>query len=526
MLSFMPRHLPGGVRPELPSVNVRGQELRVSGASSTWSENVVVDQAYVVPMDPHVPTDVTAVIGCAVTTGCGAVINTARVRPGDSVVVFGAGGVGLCAIQAAANVSAGPIIAVDVTEEKLEFARTFGATHGINGRSGSAVEQILDITNGGADFAFGASDFTIDGWVWVIPSGLTQWLYDSRPTATNGAYPSIYVATDNSLRYFTAGADKIVGSAGSVVGGWHHWAVARASGTTRLFLDGIQQGSDYADAAIYLNGASRPAFAADGFGPAANCLFGWLDELRVVNGSALWTANFSPPASATSSGTGIYSLPTLDVPDEGRLAPCLVQFSYVVTGQGASADFFNPGAPDNNDIFAHDDIFDSVLAKYVSGQPQVSVSADGATFGSYVKWVAGTYNMWKIKGRIVVACSNPTQIQAVLSVLRFSVYAPTRTDHPIVNGSISSTGTTITFAPDGGSAAAFNGGPNGGTTSPRTGVTVPAASVPSVQVTIAGAVSGDHVLSSALSLSQVTLQGKDNTNGNKTLTGSAQVWGF
>jgi Zn-dependent alcohol dehydrogenase len=86
MLSFMPRPLPGGVRPELPAVKVRGQELRVSGASSTWSDDVVVDQAFVVPMDPHVPTDVTAVIGCAVTTGCGAVINTARVRPGDSVV--------------------------------------------------------------------------------------------------------------------------------------------------------------------------------------------------------------------------------------------------------------------------------------------------------------------------------------------------------------------------------------------------------------------------------------------------------
>ena len=156
MLSFMPRHLPGGIRPEQPLVKVRGQALRASGASSTWSEHAVVDQAYVVPLDKSAPTDVTAVIGCAVTTGCGAVINTARVRPGDSVVVFGAGGVGLCAIQAAANVSAGPIIAVDVTDAKLEFARRFGATHGINGRNGNAVEQILELTNGGADFAFDA----------------------------------------------------------------------------------------------------------------------------------------------------------------------------------------------------------------------------------------------------------------------------------------------------------------------------------------------------------------------------------
>jgi Zn-dependent alcohol dehydrogenase len=156
MLSFMPHRLPGGVRPELPVVKVRGKKLRVSGASSTWSENVVVDQVYATPLDKSVATDVTAVVGCAVTTGCGAVLNTARVRPGDSVVVYGAGGVGLCAIQAAANLSAGPIIAVDLTDEKLENAKRFGATHGINARNEDPVARILELTNGGADFAFDA----------------------------------------------------------------------------------------------------------------------------------------------------------------------------------------------------------------------------------------------------------------------------------------------------------------------------------------------------------------------------------
>ena len=84
---------------------------------------VVVDQAFVVPLDNSVATDVTAVIGCAVATGCGAVLNTARVRAGDSVVVFGVGGVGLCAVQAAANVGAGPIIAVNLSDDKLDYAR-------------------------------------------------------------------------------------------------------------------------------------------------------------------------------------------------------------------------------------------------------------------------------------------------------------------------------------------------------------------------------------------------------------------
>jgi Zn-dependent alcohol dehydrogenase len=156
LLSFIPRHLPSGVRPELPTVHVRGQAVRASGASSTWSENVVVDEAFIVPFDRDVATDVTAIIGCAVATGCGAVLNTANVRPGDSVVVFGAGGVGLCAVQAAANVSAGPIIAVDVTDEKLEFAKRFGATHGINARTEDPVARIVEMTGGGADFAFDA----------------------------------------------------------------------------------------------------------------------------------------------------------------------------------------------------------------------------------------------------------------------------------------------------------------------------------------------------------------------------------
>jgi Zn-dependent alcohol dehydrogenase len=155
-LSFMPRTLPGGIKPELPAVFFRGQELRASGASATWSEHVLTDQAYVVAIDKAAATDVTAPIGCAVATGCGAVINTARVRPGDSVAVFGVGGVGLCAVSAAANVSAGPIIAVDLSDDKLEFAKKFGATHGVNASTEDPVARIRELTDGGADFAFDA----------------------------------------------------------------------------------------------------------------------------------------------------------------------------------------------------------------------------------------------------------------------------------------------------------------------------------------------------------------------------------
>ena len=100
-------------------------------------------------------------------TGAGAVYNTAAVKQGDSVAIFGVGGVGLCAVVAAKVVGANPIIAVDLDDEKLEFAKRFGATHGVNASGGDAVEQIRELTpteelynargvriTGGADFAF------------------------------------------------------------------------------------------------------------------------------------------------------------------------------------------------------------------------------------------------------------------------------------------------------------------------------------------------------------------------------------
>jgi Zn-dependent alcohol dehydrogenase len=154
MVTFLPRSSVPGVTIPMPVLRWGDKEIRSHGNNSTWSETILADAAFVVPLDMSAPTDVTAVIGCAVMTGCGAVLNTARVQPGDSVVVIGVGGVGLAAVQAAANVSAHPIIAVDIDDDKLEFARRFGATIGINSRTEDAIARVREITGGGADFAF------------------------------------------------------------------------------------------------------------------------------------------------------------------------------------------------------------------------------------------------------------------------------------------------------------------------------------------------------------------------------------
>jgi Zn-dependent alcohol dehydrogenase len=107
-------------------------------------------------MSPSDPTDITCLIGCAVLTGAGAVLHTAKVGLGQSVAVFGAGGVGLSTIAAAAIAGADPIIAVDLVDRKLQFAREFGATHGINASNTDPVNAIWAINPSGVDYALDA----------------------------------------------------------------------------------------------------------------------------------------------------------------------------------------------------------------------------------------------------------------------------------------------------------------------------------------------------------------------------------
>jgi S-(hydroxymethyl)glutathione dehydrogenase/alcohol dehydrogenase len=119
-------------------------------------EYTIAPEISVVPIDPDIPLREAALIGCGVMTGVGAVINTAKVEPGSRVAVFGAGGVGLNVIQGAVLASAETIIAVDLLDRKLEFARHFGATHLVNASVENPVDKIKELTGGGVDYAFEA----------------------------------------------------------------------------------------------------------------------------------------------------------------------------------------------------------------------------------------------------------------------------------------------------------------------------------------------------------------------------------
>src|SRR5262249_2320810 len=112
----------------------------------TWANYTLADEQYVVKVDASTRKDVTSIIGCAVMTGAGAVINTAGVQRGPSVAIFGVGGVGLSAVVGARMAGANPIIAVDLDDSKLEFARKFGATHMINASKTDPVAAIHALT--------------------------------------------------------------------------------------------------------------------------------------------------------------------------------------------------------------------------------------------------------------------------------------------------------------------------------------------------------------------------------------------
>jgi len=123
---------------------------------SSYAEQMLLHENAIVKIREDIPFEQAALIGCGVTTGVGAALNTAKVEPGSSVAVWGAGGVGLAAIQGARIAGARQIIAVDMVESKLATAKQLGATHIVDASSGDPVKAVMDLTGGGAEYTFEA----------------------------------------------------------------------------------------------------------------------------------------------------------------------------------------------------------------------------------------------------------------------------------------------------------------------------------------------------------------------------------
>ena len=138
--------------------SVGGKPILHFMGTSTFSEYTVLPEIALAKISPTAPLEKVCLLGCGITTGIGAVINTARVEPGSTVAVFGLGGVGLSVIQGAVMAKAGRIIAIDVNADKEVMARQLGATDFVNPKhfDRPIQEVIVDLTDGGVDYSFEA----------------------------------------------------------------------------------------------------------------------------------------------------------------------------------------------------------------------------------------------------------------------------------------------------------------------------------------------------------------------------------
>jgi S-(hydroxymethyl)glutathione dehydrogenase/alcohol dehydrogenase len=139
-----------------PRISQKGKPVNQFLDISSYCEKMLLHENAVVKIREDLPLDRAALIGCGVMTGVGAALNTAKVAPGSTVAVFGAGGVGLAIIQGARIAGARMIIAVDKFPAKLELAKKLGATHAVDASKGDAVQQIRELTNGGVEYSFEA----------------------------------------------------------------------------------------------------------------------------------------------------------------------------------------------------------------------------------------------------------------------------------------------------------------------------------------------------------------------------------
>lgn len=163
----------GFLRDGTTRMHMEGGDVHHFGPA-TYAPEIVVPASCAIAIRDDMPLDRAALIGCSVMTGVGAVINTARVPAGASVAVFGCGGVGLNVVQGASLSSAHPLIAVDVTNAKLAFAASMGATHLVRGDASDARAEVRRIAKGGVDFAFvavGSAAALEAAWDVLAPGG-------------------------------------------------------------------------------------------------------------------------------------------------------------------------------------------------------------------------------------------------------------------------------------------------------------------------------------------------------------------
>jgi S-(hydroxymethyl)glutathione dehydrogenase/alcohol dehydrogenase len=169
-----------------PRLSVRGEPLSQFAELGSFAEQMLVHERAVVRIDPDVPLDRAALIGCGVITGVGAVFHTARVEPGSTVAVIGCGGIGLNCVQGARIAGAARIIAVDRVPSKLALAEEFGATDVVDASRDEPVAAVRDLSGGGVHYSFEAIGLepTVEQAFAMLRSGGTATVIGMVPLGT------------------------------------------------------------------------------------------------------------------------------------------------------------------------------------------------------------------------------------------------------------------------------------------------------------------------------------------------------
>jgi S-(hydroxymethyl)glutathione dehydrogenase/alcohol dehydrogenase len=162
--------------PEEPSrLTLGGERIGALADIGGFAEQILIHQNALAKLDDDIPFEIAAILGCGVTTGFGAVLNTAQVRPGATAAVLGCGGVGLAAIQGCRVAGAVQIIAVDMVPERLELARKLGATHTVNvSEVDDPVAAVQELSGGGVEYSFdtaGGRTTTAQAFSMILPGG-------------------------------------------------------------------------------------------------------------------------------------------------------------------------------------------------------------------------------------------------------------------------------------------------------------------------------------------------------------------
>ena len=181
----------------------RGNPIHVMLNAGTFSPFVVVPADGAVVIRKDIPLDKAAMLGCAVATGIGAVLHTARVQPGEDVIVIGSGGVGLSVVQGARLANAGKVIAVDIDDDRLSIANRLGATHTVNASRANLAEYIQDLTNGrGVEHVFeavGKPGLMQQGIEMLARGGKLTLIGAADRTAILEIYPRAFMSQQQSI---------------------------------------------------------------------------------------------------------------------------------------------------------------------------------------------------------------------------------------------------------------------------------------------------------------------------------------